>query len=35
MENGQLISVMPLDANEAAKLEEIRMMKEKFSHGGH
>jgi phage FluMu protein Com len=35
MENGQLISVMPLDANEAAKLEEIRMMKEKFQHGGH
>jgi hypothetical protein len=35
MENGALISCNPIDPNEAAKLEEIRMMKEKFQHGGH
>jgi hypothetical protein len=35
MENGVLISCTAIDPQEAAKLEEIRLMKEKFSHGGH
>jgi hypothetical protein len=34
MEHNVLKSCEPIDPNEAAKLEEIRAMKDKFRHGG-
>jgi hypothetical protein len=34
MEHNVLESCEPIDPNEAAKLEEIRAMKDKFRHGG-